>query len=118
MTIDDFIILAEKALSGDASSQFKLGRCFTLGDVVNIDYSQAVKWYTQAAEQGNSDAQNSLGVCYKIGRGVEIDYDKAVYWFTQAVELENHKAQYNLGLCYFWKSRASLTPEGKATLTP
>ena len=27
MTIDDFIILAEKALSGDASSQFKLGRC-------------------------------------------------------------------------------------------
>ena len=40
MTIDDFIILAEKALSGDASSQFKLGRCFTFGDVVNTDYSQ------------------------------------------------------------------------------
>ena len=64
------------------------------------NYTEAVKFFIQAAEQGNADAQFNLGVCYRNGYGVPQDYNKAVEWFSKAAEQGEAYAQCNLGYCY------------------
>src|SRR5690242_3376538 len=58
-------LLAEiraKAESGDAQSQFELGRACELGSLgVAKDEAETVKWYRKAAEQNFSAAQYNLG---------------------------------------------------------
>ena len=49
MDIDSFFDITEKAQAGDATSQFELGKCFDMGNIVNQNYNQAVYWYTKAA---------------------------------------------------------------------
>ncbi len=60
------------------------------------DYTQAIKWYTKAAEQGDAMAQTILGLMYEKGQGVKQDYTQAVKWLTKAAKQENAWAQYNL----------------------
>ena len=66
----------------------------------NKYYTQAVEWYTYAAEKGHKGAQNNLGVCYEYGYGVIQSYEKAVEWYTKAANQNNTAAQCNLGYCY------------------
>ena len=66
------------------------------------DYSQAVFWYTKAAEQGYAEGQYYLGYCYYKGQGVDQDYTQAVYWYVKAAEQGDARAQQKLGLCYFY----------------
>ena len=63
-------------------------------------YTQAVEWFTKAAEQGLKDAQFNLGLCYDKGQGVAQNYAEAVKWYTKAAEQGDARAQYNLGFCY------------------
>ena len=62
------------------------------------DYSEAVKWYRQAADQGYPEAENNLGAMYESGRGIPPDDVVAVKWFRLAAVHENVKAQTNLGI--------------------
>lgn len=62
--------------------------------------TEAVKWYTLAADRGFADAQNNLGVCYENGNGVAKSYAEAVKWYKLAAEQGDSGAQVNLGLCY------------------
>ena len=39
--------------------------------------SEAVRWYTKAAEQGHASAQNNLGNRYYSGEGVPQEYKQA-----------------------------------------
>ena len=64
------------------------------------NYTEAVKWFSKAAEQGYADAQNNLGWCYALGEGVSIDYQKAVKWWRKAAEQGDTDAQYSLGESY------------------
>ena len=64
------------------------------------NYTEAVKFFIQAAEQGNADAQFNLGVCYEKGYGVPQDYNKAVEWYRKAAEQGHAIAQCSLGYCY------------------
>ena len=66
----------------------------------NKYYTQAVEWYTYAAEKGHKGAQNNLGVCYEYGYGVIQSYEKAVEWYNKAANQNNTAAQCNLGYCY------------------
>lgn len=59
--------LLEKAMSGDAESQYQLALCYRNGEGVEQSNEEAVKWYRKAAEQGNSDAQEAL---------TELEYNK------------------------------------------
>ena len=52
--------LLEKAISGDAESQYQLALCYRNGEGVEQSNEEAEKWYRKAAEQGNSDAQEAL----------------------------------------------------------
>ena len=67
----------------------------------NKNFTEAVKWFRQAAEQGDAKAQYNLGWCYARGEGVEPDDFEAAKWYRKAAEQGHSKAQYNLGMCYF-----------------
>ena len=93
--------LVEKAESGDANAQYKLGDCYYYGNGISQNYIEAVEWYSKAANQGNIYAQYNLGTCYEYDHGVTTqDYEKAFEWYTKAAEQGNARAQYYLGNCY------------------
>ena len=56
--------------------------------------TEAVKWFSKAAEQGNAFYQAELGYNYYFGFGVPQDYAEAVKWFRKAAEQNNAKAQF------------------------
>ena len=51
---------------------------------VNIDMSQAAKWFQEAAQRGVVDSQFNLGVLFESGQGVSRDPDLAFYWYGVA----------------------------------
>jgi len=71
---------------------------YELGNAANTsgNYTEAIKWYHEAAQIGHTEAQFILGLLYD-----EIqDYTKAAEWYHKAAEQENVQAQNNLGLLY------------------
>ena len=93
-------LVTSLAEQGDAKSQFKMGMIYKLGQGVQQDYEEAVKWYRLGAEQGDINAQYNLGLMYENGQGVQQDYKEAVKWCRLAAEQGDVEAQYNLGLMY------------------
>ena len=65
------------------------------------DYSEARKYYEQAAEKGSGNALYNLGLLYYDGLGVERDYAKARDYYEQAAAKGNKTSPYyNLGWMY------------------
>ena len=58
-----------------------LGVMYDFGRGAPKDWTEAAKWYREAAEQGNAPAQANLGVLYLDGRGVTNDLVQAYVWF-------------------------------------
>jgi TPR repeat protein len=76
--------LRAQATKGDANAQFALGAKYASGEDVRQNYSEAVKWFTQAAEHGHVASAATLGAFYWAGRGVTQDYGSAYMWSTIA----------------------------------
>jgi GAF domain-containing protein len=76
----DFESLRNLAVNGDPDAQFDIGARYATGEDVKQDYSEAIRWFTQAAEQGHVIAQATLGAYYWAGRGVPQDLSKAYFW--------------------------------------
>jgi TPR repeat protein len=93
-------LVTSLAEQGDAKSQFKMGMIYKLGQGVQQDYEEAVRWYRLSAEQGNASAQFYLGAMYDDGQGVPRDYKEAVKWYRLAAEQGHSESQYNFGLAY------------------
>ncbi len=91
-----------KAYEGDPEAQYRLGRMFAEGAGTVADASEAVYWYSRAAEQGNAAAQYELGNAWYHGAGVDPDKTKALEWWQVAAENGNADAQYHLGRAYFY----------------
>ena len=79
--------LLEKARCGNPDAQWEVGdyyeECFTDNsgiDIVKPKLSQALHWYTLAAEQGDDSGQLSLGRLLSTGNGVKRDMKAAFYW--------------------------------------
>ncbi len=65
-----------------------------------ITYSEAVRWYSTAAEGGDPTAQFLLAIKYEKGIDVERDLAKALLWFERAAAQEHAEAQFKLGVLY------------------
>lgn len=65
-------------------------------------YSEAVPWFSKAAEQGYADAQFYLGKCYDLGWGVTEDKTQGFAWSRKAAEQGHAEAQHWLGYCYYY----------------
>ena len=96
----NIVTLMLKAKSGEAEAQNALGEAYYDGKGVTENSTEAVKWFTKAAEQENAKAENNLGNCYYYGYGVYKDYGEAVKWYTKAAEQGNAEAQNSLGYYY------------------
>jgi TPR repeat protein len=97
---DEFLILQEKAESGDAEAQAGLALRYANGQGVVKNEPKAVEWYRKAAEQGVTAAQYNLGLCYTSGRGMVKDEKEAVKWVRKAAEQGNTDAQNTFGYYY------------------
>lgn len=56
------------------------------------DYTEAVRWYREAAEQGLVLSQHNLGFMYANGRGVSRDYIEALKWANIAASQSSESA--------------------------
>lgn len=92
--------VADSALEGDATSQFRLGLAYFDGEGVPQDYKEAINWFRKAAEQGYASGQNAIGAMYAQGQGVPQDYKEAMMWFKKAAEQGHPGGQNNLGMMY------------------
>ncbi len=89
-----------KAKQGDPEAQLTLGDAYVSGEGVQQDYTQAAKWYRQAAEAGKARAQAALGDLYDAGQGVPQDDAQAAKWYRRAAEQGLASAQYELASLY------------------
>jgi uncharacterized protein len=85
-------LLRPLAAGGDARAQYSVGVMYEEGLGVPIDYTEALGWLLQAADQGNAEAKNHLGFLYLYGRGVSQDYVSAYMWFDLAASEGNLRA--------------------------
>ncbi|MCZ6863805.1 MAG: CHASE2 domain-containing protein [Alphaproteobacteria bacterium] len=106
MSIFEFTALLEKAESGIASAQYRLGKAYRDGTGGDQDVVAAANWFRTAAEQGYAKAQRHLGTCYATGRGVEADRTSALMWLTLATQQVLATAEMSLG-----ELRRVATPE-------
>lgn len=74
------------ALRGEKKAQFEVGVMFERGIGVDLNQTQAAKWYEKAAIQGHKDAQYNIGIMYAGGRGVEQNNQFAMMWLASAAK--------------------------------
>ena len=90
-----------RADQGNPSAQCFLANMYLDGFHVEINPTEAVRYFRMAAEQGNADGQIALGICYEQGIGVEKNPTEAVRYYRMAAEQGNADGQCLLGVCYF-----------------
>lgn len=87
--------------NGNPMAAQVLGLCYEFGRGTAKDMTQAVKYYSIAAEAGFTTSLLNLGVAYQYGEGgLPIDLKKAVDLYRKAAEKGDRVAQCNLGYCY------------------
>lgn len=108
MTSQELHKLIEEAKNGNIDSQVELGKIYFKGtDDIQIDYNEAAKWFTLAADQDNHLAQEYLGYMYRNGFGVETNITKAVELFKKAA---------NNGFTYSAKTLAYIYRDGEGEI--
>jgi len=91
------------ARNGSGNAQMILGEFYQHGSTwcdIPEDGSQAVFWFSKAAEKGEGVAQDELAFLYFNGDGIPQDYPQAAWWWRKAAEQRYEDAQYNLGYLY------------------
>lgn len=96
-----FLKAAEPPNSIDYA-QYKVGRCYRLGEGVGKDDKKALEWTKKAAEppQNCDWAQNELAEYYENGIGVARDSKMAFDWYQKSAAQNNVRALRRLGDCY------------------
>jgi len=62
---------------------------YQLGNGVNVNYVEAMKWYLLSAKQNNPYAQSNIGFLYIKGYGIEQDYEMEIIY--RWIGLTNHE---------------------------
>jgi len=84
----------------EAAASLKSGRgCFCLGllnergDLGSPNYSEAARWYEEAARNGDNRAMVRLGKLYETGQGVKHDDVEALKWYLLALRYRQADAK-------------------------
>lgn len=118
--LEKSIGLLEKSASKNyIPAMVRLGNLFYDGEIVDLDYVKAFKWYSEAASRQSAGGYFGLGLLYGQGLGVNKDLDLAKSYFEDAVNLEPSYASrladfYEKGVIFpadakislIWKDRA------------
>ena len=79
-------MMGVSANDDDAEHNYLIGLAYLDGVDVEIDFAQAEKLITGAANAGVPEAMLQLAVMYKTGKGVKRDYHESVKWRKKNVE--------------------------------
>ncbi|MEZ4694661.1 MAG: tetratricopeptide repeat protein, partial [Aliarcobacter sp.] len=85
--------LEKSALNGNKVAQLKFADIYREGNLVNIDYLKALKYYAMAAKQKSTKAMFYIGFFYFEGLGVRKDTAKAKIWMKRAETLGHERAK-------------------------
>lgn len=85
---------------GNYDAATDLGSLYYTGRIGVQDYTEAVRYYTIAADNGEPTAQENLGYCYYYGRNVEKDYEKAFHYFALGAFMGRIASVYKIGDMY------------------
>ena len=97
----EIVRLTQACDSGDASSCFDLGECYSRErNGVRLDFSKARIYYEKACSMNVAKGCDSLGYLYIMARGVKQDYSQAKTYFEKACDLNNGSGCYHLGSLY------------------
>lgn len=108
-----FEILEERAKSGDAKAQMKMGRYFlALGEERDEELNNctAVTWLIQAAKQGRKDAVKLLQQCLAVRKGITLENFEEVKKLSTESRFE--RGVRKAALLMYWK----LNPERKKSV--
>jgi len=94
-----FIQFKHLAIRGDAEAQYQLGTLYALGQGVDRNESQALRWLRHAAEQAHRGAAEALAKMYLSGEGVERDEAAARKWLAIARSAADQRAQQQADEC-------------------
>ena len=92
--------IQNSAFTGNPQAQYELGQMYEFGRGVGQDYTVAMKWYIESANQNYAAAQYAIGLLYEHGRGVEVNVSTAAEWYTKAAEQGDTWAINNLAMLY------------------
>lgn len=77
--------LRELAGNGDVEATFLMGTAYDEGLGVDVDYPEALRWYSSAGARGHVLALHNIGNMYRDGRGMDPDMRLATsYWLRAA----------------------------------
>jgi uncharacterized protein len=95
---DKLIPLAER---GDVRAMNNIGLLWARGiGVPAPDFSEALRWWKDAARRGYVVSMNNLGLLYANGQGVGQDYAEALKWWQLSAERGNAWAMNSVGDLY------------------
>ena len=81
---------------GNQHAQYKLGKLYLTGELVNKDIETAIRYLTDAAQRNNQFAQYTLGKLYLQGKEVHQDREAAKQWLELSAAQGNQYAQFFL----------------------
>jgi TPR repeat protein len=96
--VDDMKV---RANSGEAASQYQLGKMYYEGKDVPQNLKEAVRMFQLAADKGYPEALVAMGKCYMNGEGVPQDSKQAMKYFNQAALKESPAAEYQIGVMHY-----------------
>jgi TPR repeat protein len=94
-------LILSAAKEGNEDAQFRIAEMYKMGEGVEKNPAEALKWHRIAAENGSSEAQLYLAEIYRYGKGVEKNLEKSLEWYKLAAEGGNHDAMSTLGFMYY-----------------
>ena len=107
--------LLARAQAGDAQAQTELGYVYAVGQGVEQNFQEALRWFLAATRQGYAESlkwlrmsaeggyptgQFKLGAMYANATGVTQDFAEAAKWYQLAAERGHMSAQFELGDLY------------------
>lgn len=98
--IDDWIKRCDKMVSGPSSS--KADKYYDKGKdcLQKHNFSDALSWFTKAAELDHIEAKYEIGLMYFNELGMTKNDQEMVKWFKQAAEQGHADSQFVLGYMY------------------
>ena len=81
---------------GNQHAQYKLGKLYLTGELVNKDIETALRYLKDAAQRNNQFEQYTLGKLYLQGKEVHQDREAAKQWLELSAAQGNQYAQFFL----------------------
>lgn len=93
--------LKRQAETNDPAALWNVGCAYYDGtNGVSVNYTEALKWYTLAANSGLVDAMGQTGYMYYTGKGTERNHSMAFAWWKKAAIAGDIKSQRVIADCY------------------